>query len=427
MRKHKWSRVLIAILLVALVGSSAGCVTISVPDESDKSTSPTSSEETAAVPIINSFDASPKAINPGQSVTLSWNVSNATTVTIQPSAGSVGPSGTAQASPATTTTYTLTATNPAGSQTSSITVTVTATPAAAGKPDLVITDIWLAAKIVYYKIKNQGNADAKNSKSYLYVNGLREANGHAAEIAAGEEITESFTNYQWNLGLPSSAISGDFDTMEDILTTYLVKICADVDNVIAESDEGNNCSSTIWGEKFTYDFVERAHLATWRSSAGKLKWPMVASDRKGAAFMSHFALEDGRSYANGLATYPHQASHGSIQGNYGYYYVKLGETRSREIVIPYNAKFSAKVGFRDGATATDGATVAFGYVDVGGNVVFLEKLDIYYDGTLDICEVDLSDIEGKKVYFILRVEANDSWEQDWVVWIDPKIVQESEL
>jgi hypothetical protein len=31
---------------------------------------------------------------------------------------------------------------------------------------------------------------------------------------------------------------------------------------------------------------------------------------------------------------------------------------------------------------------------------------------------------GEKVYFILRVEAKDSSEQDWLVWVDPKIVQE---
>lgn len=78
-----------------------------------------------AQPVINSFTASPKTISPGQSVTLSWNVSGAETITMYPMASSVGSSGTKQISPTTTATYTLIATNSAGSSTSTIIVTVT--------------------------------------------------------------------------------------------------------------------------------------------------------------------------------------------------------------------------------------------------------------------------------------------------------------
>jgi len=75
-------------------------------------------------PIINSFSANPLTITVGGSSTLSWSVTDATSVTIDNGIGSVALTGTTIVTPATTTTYTLTATNAAGSVTGSVTVTV---------------------------------------------------------------------------------------------------------------------------------------------------------------------------------------------------------------------------------------------------------------------------------------------------------------
>jgi len=78
----------------------------------------------SAVPIVNSFLADPSTIMVGQSSTLSWSVTDATTVTIDHGVGTVALSGTTTVSPIITTTYTLTATNSAGSVTATTTVTV---------------------------------------------------------------------------------------------------------------------------------------------------------------------------------------------------------------------------------------------------------------------------------------------------------------
>jgi len=68
----------------------------------------------SGLPVVSYFTASPPIIPVGGSTTLSWSVSNATSVTIEPGVGTVGPAGTASVSPATNTTYTLTASNAAG-------------------------------------------------------------------------------------------------------------------------------------------------------------------------------------------------------------------------------------------------------------------------------------------------------------------------
>lgn len=75
-------------------------------------------------PVINSFNASPGSISPGQSSTLSWNVSGAATVSIDPGIGNVSLSGNRVVFPTTTTTYTLTATNAVGNVTATAQITV---------------------------------------------------------------------------------------------------------------------------------------------------------------------------------------------------------------------------------------------------------------------------------------------------------------
>ncbi len=75
-------------------------------------------------PVVNSFDASPGLIGPGESSTLSWNVSGAATVSISQQIGNVGLSGTRVVLPTKTTTYTLTATNVVGTVTATAQVVI---------------------------------------------------------------------------------------------------------------------------------------------------------------------------------------------------------------------------------------------------------------------------------------------------------------
>ncbi len=71
------------------------------------------------------FIANPDTIQYQQFSTLSWNVINADTISIDNNIGSVGPTGSLQVSPEVpTTTYTLTAVNLGGTTTKQVTVTV---------------------------------------------------------------------------------------------------------------------------------------------------------------------------------------------------------------------------------------------------------------------------------------------------------------
>jgi hypothetical protein len=76
-------------------------------------------------PVISSFTTNPSTIIAGQGSTLSWATTGATSVSISPSVGTIGASGSVVITPAATTTYTLTATGTGGTATAQTTITVT--------------------------------------------------------------------------------------------------------------------------------------------------------------------------------------------------------------------------------------------------------------------------------------------------------------
>jgi DNA repair exonuclease SbcCD ATPase subunit len=71
-------------------------------------------DQTIASPIIQSFATTRPKINAGQNSTLSWRVSNAKHIRIEPDIGPVGVLGSRTIAPSKTTTYTLIAINEAG-------------------------------------------------------------------------------------------------------------------------------------------------------------------------------------------------------------------------------------------------------------------------------------------------------------------------
>ena len=182
----------------------------------------------AGLPVISSFTASPGSITVGDSSTLSWNVSNATSVTIDQGVGAVAAVGSTPVSPATTTTYALTAINASGLSWHAITVVVGAAPAA-GEPDLVILDIWRDGDTIHYTIKNQGLGVAGASTSVLLVDGGVQGFDNVGSLAAGASSDESF-GYSY-------ACSGATDT---------ILVRADKDSVVDESSEANNEYSEGW-------------------------------------------------------------------------------------------------------------------------------------------------------------------------------------
>jgi subtilase family serine protease len=191
------------------------------PDSGPPPADPGSGAPPVTPPVISSFSAAPTSIAAGSTSTLTWNVSNATAVTISHGVGSVALSGSSVVSPAASTTYTLTAANMGYFSQATTTVTVTA---AVTKPDLIIEDLWKSGDHIYYRIRNQGSAAAPATVSKLTIDGADKSTDSVPALAAGAASTQNFSAYVYSC-------SGVSDS---------VVVKADSTNVAMESNGANN-------------------------------------------------------------------------------------------------------------------------------------------------------------------------------------------
>ena len=148
------------------------------------------------LPVISNFSALPENITAGQSLTLSWNVKDASSIVISPDIGSVPAGGSRLVSPIADTTYTLTALNSGGASLKSVSVTVQ--PFETKRASLIVVDLFRQAPMVYYTVMNVGDAVSKPSSSELYVGNNVAATGYIPPTAPGEARTLVFGTFSWS-------------------------------------------------------------------------------------------------------------------------------------------------------------------------------------------------------------------------------------
>jgi len=179
------------------------------------------------LPGINNFSAVPGAITAGQSLTLSWNVQGASRIDIKPDIGSVQAGGSRLVSPAADTTYTLTALNSGGAASKSVSVTVL--PFESRRASLAVVNFFREASMVYYTVRNTGDAVSNPSSSELYVSNNVAATGYIPPMAPGETRTLAFGSFSWSYFNDTAATvcvdtkseNGPPGTTESCLTTVL--------------------------------------------------------------------------------------------------------------------------------------------------------------------------------------------------------------
>jgi peptidoglycan-associated lipoprotein len=206
------------LILAAAVAFAAGC-TKKPPPAPTPTTAP---PPPAAAPTVT-LSASPVSINPGDSSTLSWTSTNATSVTIAPEVGAVTAEGNTKVSPADSTTYTVTATGPGGSANATARVTVAAPPPQPQpKPEKSLDQLFLEeVKDAYFDFnKADIRSDARDALSRT-ANFLRSypqikvtIEGHCDErgsteynLGLGDRRATSTKNYLVSLGISADRIS----------------------------------------------------------------------------------------------------------------------------------------------------------------------------------------------------------------------------
>lgn len=161
-------------------------------------------------------------------------------------------------------------------------------------------------------------------------------------------------------------------------------------------------------QPISYDFLAKAKDAEWRNAASVLPFGDSESDDPGiAAYVENVKLEDGKTYAKVLATYPQVTTDGLISGLFPSDSVSTGE------------HFKALFGFRP---LCEGAKVKVQlYYQEGGNLTLLKEWSKSCDGKLMDMDYDLSALNGKTVQFKLVVATDGAPTADKPLWVDPRI------
>lgn len=129
--------ILICILLATIMGGVGCKKKVAAPVSPAQPESP--APEPPPVPSIT-IKASPAAIERGQSTSLSWESSAATSIAIDNGIGSVDLNGSIEVQPAVSTTYKATASGPGGNSAAEIRVTVMEPPPVIPPPEPKISD-----------------------------------------------------------------------------------------------------------------------------------------------------------------------------------------------------------------------------------------------------------------------------------------------
>jgi hypothetical protein len=182
---------------------------------------------------------------------------------------------------------------------------------------------------------------------------------------------------------------------------------------------GSNADKEFWVKVqvgvisgITYDFIARASSADWVGSGGgeeiTLTFGGADDDGNGVAKISSgFKLEDGITVGRTLVVHPKHNDDGKVVGTFSEYTIREGD------------HFKAKLAFvKD---CGDGqVTYQLRYRE-GGETTTIEDWDETCNGKGRAVDVDLSDLAGKKVKFVLTVLADGSSQDDLVVWGSARI------
>jgi peptidoglycan-associated lipoprotein len=182
---------------------------------------PTTAAPTPSRPTVT-LQASPTSINKGDSSTLSWTSTDATSVSIAPEVGTVTAQGSTKVSPSDSATYTITATGPGGSADASARVTVAAPAAVEQTPQETPDQLFLKeVRDAYFDLdKADIRDDARQALSHTaeflknYPQYKVTIEGHCDErgsteynLGLGDRRASAVKKYLVSLGVPADRLN----------------------------------------------------------------------------------------------------------------------------------------------------------------------------------------------------------------------------
>jgi hypothetical protein len=161
-----------------------------------------------------------------------------------------------------------------------------------------------------------------------------------------------------------------------------------------------------------YNFVDKMCDADWTGSPPDTTLLCPGAELDSVGFVIKL---DNPKFENGttddepaLWTHPRWVDNGSISGLFPNFTVREGD------------RFRAVLACRFNGLACD-VKLQLRYRDSGGSMHTLQEWSQTYDGSIQSVSVDLSSLKDQTVRFALVVLANGASDQDWALWLLPRI------
>ncbi len=254
-----------------------------------------------------------------------------------------------------------------------------------------------------WRVRNVGSCAWSTSYSLVFVSGDRldapssvrmpgsVAPGQYIDLSVDMNAPDNNGSYQgyWKLRDPSGNIFGNGSQAQ---TPFWVDI-------------------KVAGPTYAlYNFANNFCDADWQNNNRDLPCPGSDGDSKGYVLrLTDPVLENGVTEDQpGLLTVPKDAFNGVITGTYPPIKIRNGDHFRSLINCQYRA-YSCNVTFR------------LQYQIDGGNVKTLGSWNEGYEGQFYSIDMDLGALAGNKVKFILMATTNGSFDQDYPLWLAPRI------
>ncbi len=257
-----------------------------------------------------------------------------------------------------------------------------------------------------WRLKNTGTCTWNTSYALVFAKG--EKMGAPTEIPLSGEVAPGQTvDLSVNMTAP------------DVLGVYQSdwQLRDDKGNLFGI---GEQADKTFWVRiqvtlpgGITYDFLAQASNATWQydtgTENGTLTYNGTASDPHGLVTTKKgLTMEGGRTTATVLYTIPPQSDNSSLSGTYPAYTTYRGD------------HLKGLLGFEaesDGSCGSGDATFIIRYKDTSdGTIHTLGEWHDSCDGQPVRVDVDLSDLSGKEIKFILIFDTNGNYLGDRGIW-----------
>lgn len=182
------------------------------------------------------------------------------------------------------------------------------------------------------------------------------------------------------------------------------------------------------------DLIQKAPQARWETTDGQVLTFGADGGEKGTAkYDMNAILEDGKTYKKVLFTHPQGKGYGNILGTF-----------PNISIPPKGGKIMVAGGFLQGAEGSDGVIFSVHFKATGQEAGTEQKVRVRkvpmeqrmgissgivlctfnakYDGKIDRCEGDLSQVAGQTGDIVLAIQAGATPNFDWAVWSEARLV-----